>query len=108
MSRVGSRNAYHQVSSVDKGLVVDSREDRHVIRITLVDRAATSRDLSQELRVVCKCLHGQFDDVCSSVDSQLGDHGSGYPSRCITDRNVFNVVINDEPGRMMGIPHNFI
>ncbi|GFW19203.1 uncharacterized protein TNCV_255301 [Trichonephila clavipes] len=36
-----------------------------------------------------KCLNEQFDGV-SCIDSQLGDHDCGYPSRCITDRSVFN------------------
>ncbi|GFV55665.1 hypothetical protein TNCV_278861 [Trichonephila clavipes] len=29
--------------------ITSSREDRHVTRMTLMDRAATSRDLSQQL-----------------------------------------------------------
>ncbi|GFV43563.1 DDE_3 domain-containing protein [Trichonephila clavipes] len=44
------------------------------------------------------CLYELFDDVCSSMDSQLGDHGCSYFRRCITDRIVFNEVINDKPG----------
>ncbi|GFU64405.1 endothelin-converting enzyme 1 [Trichonephila clavipes] len=40
------------------------------------------------------------------MDSQLGDHGCGYPLRCIKDRDVFNGVINDEPGHTNGSLYN--
>ncbi|GFX82345.1 hypothetical protein TNCV_2870261 [Trichonephila clavipes] len=33
---------------------------------------------SNESRTGDNC-HEQFDDVCSSMDSQLGDHDFGYP-----------------------------
>ncbi|GFT10290.1 hypothetical protein TNCV_3735461 [Trichonephila clavipes] len=36
--------------------------------MALMDRVATSRFQDS------KCLHEQFDVVCSSKDSQLGDH----------------------------------
>ncbi|GFT28590.1 HTH_Tnp_Tc3_2 domain-containing protein [Trichonephila clavipes] len=81
--------------------ITSSREDRHVTCMPLMDCAAPSRALRQELGSFAsnKRLHEQFVDVCSSLDSQLGNHGCGYLSSCITDRRVFIDVINDELGR---------
>ena len=54
--------------------------------MTLMDRTATSRALNEEMgRLEDTCLQAQFDDVCSSKDFQLGDHGFGYFERCIRD-----------------------
>ncbi|GFU96649.1 HTH_Tnp_Tc3_2 domain-containing protein [Trichonephila clavipes] len=55
-------------------------EDRRVTRLALMDRAATSQALSQELGSFTRqqCLQEQFDDVYNSMDSQLEDHGCGY------------------------------
>ncbi|GFV27488.1 uncharacterized protein TNCV_2540261 [Trichonephila clavipes] len=84
--------------------ITSSREDRHVNYMALTDSAAASRALSQDWGCLPdnKCLYTQFDDVCNSIISQLGDHGCGYPWHCITDRSVFNGVIKDEPGRTNG------
>ncbi|GFU25450.1 hypothetical protein TNCV_3532121 [Trichonephila clavipes] len=53
-------------------LDLNRREDRHVIRMTLMDRVATSPALSQEGGHLQdnKFLHKQFDDVCCSMESQ--------------------------------------
>ncbi|GFY24443.1 uncharacterized protein TNCV_1014911 [Trichonephila clavipes] len=54
------------------------REYRHVARMTLMGRAATSRALGQELGSFAR-QHEQFDDVCSSMNSQPRDNGCCYP-----------------------------
>ncbi|GFW83416.1 hypothetical protein TNCV_2545141 [Trichonephila clavipes] len=61
--------------------IASSREARHVTRMILMDSAATSRALSQDWGLLqdSKCLHEQFDEVCSSTDSQFGDQGFSYP-----------------------------
>ncbi|GFW65045.1 transposable element Tc1 transposase [Trichonephila clavipes] len=66
---------------ISMALITSSREDRHVIRMVFMDRLTTSLSMSQERGRLLdnKCLHEQFDDVCSSMDSQHGDHGFGYP-----------------------------
>ncbi|GFV39731.1 transposable element Tcb2 transposase [Trichonephila clavipes] len=61
--------------------IPNSRKDRHVARMALMDRAATSQALSQELGSFAnqQLYVRTFDDICNSMDSQLGDHGCGYP-----------------------------
>ncbi|GFX42063.1 hypothetical protein TNCV_2134781 [Trichonephila clavipes] len=76
--------------------ITNIREDRYVTHIALIDCAAKLR-VKNWGRLQDNCLHEQLDDICSS-----GDHGSDYPCCCITDRNLFNGVINDEPGHMNG------
>ena len=78
-----------------------SREDRHLIRMFLKDRIATSRALNCLQKN--KCLHEQLDDACNNTDSQLGDHGFGYPWYYITDRNVFIGGFNVKPGCQNGM-----
>ncbi|GFV35977.1 HTH_Tnp_Tc3_2 domain-containing protein [Trichonephila clavipes] len=62
--------------------ITSSREDRHVTRMTLMDRAATSRSLSQELgsfarqQVTARTVRRRLQ---RSMDSQIEDHGCGYP-----------------------------
>ncbi|GFU58360.1 hypothetical protein TNCV_4172661 [Trichonephila clavipes] len=61
--------------------ITSSREDRHVTRMVLMDRATSSRALSQNSGRLQdnKCLDKQFDDICSNMDSQHEEHGCGYP-----------------------------
>ncbi|GFX89879.1 hypothetical protein TNCV_1535261 [Trichonephila clavipes] len=54
-----------------------------------------------------KHMHVQFDDVCSSIDFQLRDHGCGYPKRGTPHRSYFNGEINDKPGRTNGKTSTF-
>ncbi|GFY06029.1 HTH_Tnp_Tc3_2 domain-containing protein [Trichonephila clavipes] len=74
--------------------ITRSRKDRHVTRMTLMDRATTSLALSQESGSFAgqqaspgtirrrlqgnKCLQEQLDDVFCSMDSQLKDLDCGY------------------------------
>ncbi|GFW81927.1 hypothetical protein TNCV_2886011 [Trichonephila clavipes] len=55
--------------------ITSSLEDRHVTHLTLMNRPAMLRILSQELGSFArqKCLHEQFDDVCNGMGSRLGD-----------------------------------
>ncbi|GFW99147.1 HTH_Tnp_Tc3_2 domain-containing protein [Trichonephila clavipes] len=52
-----------------------------VNRMALMNRATTLRALSQELGSSARqqVSARTVDDICSSIDSQLGDHGCGYP-----------------------------
>ncbi|GFY24173.1 uncharacterized protein TNCV_1012261 [Trichonephila clavipes] len=72
--------------------ITSSREDRHVIRMALIDRAATSRALSQDLGSFSRqqLSARKVRRLCCSMDSQLGDHSYGYTWCCITDRSAFN------------------
>ncbi|GFX45576.1 transposable element Tcb2 transposase [Trichonephila clavipes] len=58
--------------------ITSSREDRHVTRMSLMDRADTSRVKNWGPLQDSKRLHKQSDDVFHSIDYQLGDHGCGY------------------------------
>ncbi|GFT53054.1 hypothetical protein TNCV_4232021 [Trichonephila clavipes] len=74
------------VSDFDKGRIVayrdcavtSSREDRYVTCMVLMDRATTSRALSEELRSFDR-QQVSARRVCRSMDYQLGGHGCGYP-----------------------------
>ncbi|GFW88915.1 transposable element Tcb1 transposase [Trichonephila clavipes] len=65
--------------------ITSSREYRHITRMTLMDRAATSRPLSQELGSL-----GRQQVAARTVRQH---------------RSVFNGVINDEPGARMTRRH---
>ncbi|GFY05060.1 HTH_Tnp_Tc3_2 domain-containing protein [Trichonephila clavipes] len=61
--------------------ITRSREERHVTRMSLMDRTAMLRALNQELVSFARqqeCLPEQFDGVCCSMDSHLGDNNRGY------------------------------
>ncbi|GFX60487.1 uncharacterized protein TNCV_1182061 [Trichonephila clavipes] len=56
-----------------------SREDRHVIRIVLMDCVATSCALSQELGFFARRVSARtVSEVCSSMGSKLKNHDGGY------------------------------
>ncbi|GFY23601.1 hypothetical protein TNCV_1039001 [Trichonephila clavipes] len=87
--------------------ITSSREDRHVTHNSVMDRAATSRALSQEFGSFAR-QHGSPRTVCCSMDSQLRDHSYDYPCRCIEDRSVINGVLNDVPGARMARRVSFL
>ncbi|GFX84885.1 hypothetical protein TNCV_4997171 [Trichonephila clavipes] len=61
--------------------ITSNREDRHVTCMALMDQAAMSPTLNKNRGHLQdnKCLHEQLDNICCCMDSQLGDHGFGYP-----------------------------
>ncbi|GFS87739.1 hypothetical protein TNCV_4213691 [Trichonephila clavipes] len=53
-----------------------SQKDSHFIRMTLMDRPTTSQTVCQESGSFS--LYEQLKDVCSSIESHLGDHDIEY------------------------------
>ncbi|GFV79642.1 uncharacterized protein TNCV_1724671 [Trichonephila clavipes] len=80
-----------------------SQEDRHVLHIALMDRSATSRDLSQELGCLQenKCRHTWFDNVCRSMDSQEDFGNRKIPGKCA--RRHFSQLSEFESGLIIGM-----
>ncbi|GFW68332.1 hypothetical protein TNCV_2263221 [Trichonephila clavipes] len=90
MSHVRSRNAYQHVSHFDKGQIVAYRYcglSYHSIA------ARIGQDRSNDCQQNMESMGSGH-----TMDSQFGDHGFAYLSRCITDRSVFSGVINEELG----------
>ncbi|GFU55439.1 hypothetical protein TNCV_2550271 [Trichonephila clavipes] len=84
MPPVRSRNAYQHVSDFDKGRIVAYWDCDLSYRRIAVRVGRDPMPPRHELWVKnwgClqnnECLHEQFDYICSSMDSQLGDHGCG-------------------------------
>ncbi|GFX00846.1 hypothetical protein TNCV_4578131 [Trichonephila clavipes] len=80
MSRVRSRNAYQHDSDFDKSHIVAYLDCSLSYRSIAALGPCREPSIKNWDRLQDnKCLLEQFDDVCNSMDTQLGDHVCGYP-----------------------------
>ncbi|GFX56888.1 transposable element Tcb2 transposase [Trichonephila clavipes] len=83
--------------------VTSARDDRHLLRMAVNDRTASSRQL-----VYCyRCTNVGFVDVCCTVDCMQGCLYTGSPSRQTIDGCVCNGLMNTEPGKLIGTKLSF-
>ncbi|GFT70283.1 uncharacterized protein TNCV_3457221 [Trichonephila clavipes] len=83
--------------------MTSAREDRHLLRMVVNDRTASSRQLASSLSTATgvKCRLRQFVDVCLTVDCVQGCFNAGSPSRQTIDGCVCNELMSTKPGMLI-------